>query len=227
MAEVKYKDKQGNEFTFKALSKGKTPDQIAALKFLFGLPIKEGCFKKEFLSPDGYMDLVRRKGTGAALKDRALSKLGIDLDQVKEIEPVCFEGFRYEYKNLQPYVAHNSDRYFSSMFEVTWLFFGNDQVYVFNHSFDTTDETVQDTTQEYFYKDITAFATKSDSWQKKVWIEKGKGCSKTSELTEKQINEDLFRIVVPGDAFSCAYKADESASSKIAAMKQKLRDKKQ
>ena len=107
------------------------------------------------------------------------------------------------------------------------MFFGEDQLYVYNHSFDTTDETRQDTTQEYFYKDVTAFATNSDSWQKKVWVQEGKGCSQTKELQDKQVNEELFRIVVPGEVFACAYSDDGTAVAKIAAMKQKLREKKQ
>ena len=74
---------------------------------------------------------------------------------------------------------------------------------------------------------MTSFATKSDSCQKKVWVMDGEGCTANKSKQDKQINEELFRIVVPGDAFECAYSDDGTALTKISAMKQKLREKKQ
>lgn len=228
MAEkIKYTDKQGNAVTLEELLKGKSPEQTKAIKFFHGIPIKEGCFKKEYLKGEAYLQIVREKQGKIDLKERALQKLGIDEDQVREIEPVCFEGFRDDHSKIRPYVGYVGDKVVSSMYEVTWLFFGDDQVYVYNHAFDTTDESLVDATQEYFYKDITAFATSSDSIQKKVWVVKKQGCS-TSRVSEtRTVNSELFRIVVPGEVFQCAYQDEGHSAKMISAMKQKLRDKKQ
>jgi hypothetical protein len=228
MAETAYTDKQGNEVSLSELLKGKNQEQIKAIKFFNGIPIEEGCFKKKYLTAEAYMAIVKSKLGQTDLKNRALQKLGLDEDQVKEIEPVCFEGFREGHSKINPLVAKVGNDYFSSMYEVTWLFFGDDQVYVYNHAFDTTDDSLIDTTQEYFYKDITAFATNSDSIQKKVWIVKSEGCSSSSRESEMaMVSSELFRIVVPGEVFQCAYQDEGSASQKISAMKQKLREKKQ
>ena len=221
-----YTDKEGNDVTLGELVKNKTADQVKALKFFQGIPISQGCFSKQYLSESEYQALVRAK-RGEGNRDRALKKLGIDEDQVREIAPVCFEGYRYEYSKLRPYTTFVEGSFYSSMYEVTWLFFGDDQVYVHNYAFDTTDNTVMDTTQEYFYKDITAFATRSDSVQRKLWIVKKDGCARTRESQSKNVETDMFRIVVPGEVFECAYRNVENASQQISAMKQKLREKKQ
>jgi hypothetical protein len=163
----------------------------------------------------------------ADLKQRALQKLGIDEDQVKEIEPVCFEGFREDHGKIHPYIGSAEGTVVSSMYEITWLFFGDEQVYVYNHAFDTTDDSLVDTTQEYFYADITAFATSSDSIQKKVWEVEEKGCSSSRISKMTTVNSELFRIVVPGEVFLCAYQDEGHAVQNISAMKQKLREKKQ
>jgi len=221
-----YTDKQGNQVSLDELLKGKTPDQVRALKFFHGIPVSEGCLKKGYMSEADYMQLVNRKQGESGLKQRALSKLGIDEDQVREIDPVCFQGFRFEFNKLHPYTSFMSMPV-SSMFETTWLFFGDEQVYVYNHAFDTTDETLVDTTQEYFYGDITAFATRSDSVQSKVWVVKSEGCTSSRVSAMKNVTTELFRIVVPGEVFECAFRDDGSAAKQVAAMKQKLREKKQ
>ena len=96
------------------------------------------------------------------------------------------------------------------------------QIYVYNYGFDTTDDSSADSTQEYFYSDVTSFAAKNESIEKKIWIVDGK----ESSLKSKTIASSLFRIIVPGDAFECAAFLDSTAKSKISAMKQKLREKK-
>lgn len=228
MADETYMDKQGNNVTLKELLKDKTEDQIKAIKFFKGIPINEGCFKKEYLHLDAYQKLVSTKAGDSSHKEHALQKLGLDEDQVCEIEPVCFEGYRYSYNKLEPYTGGVGDRFVSSMFETTWLFFGDEQVYMYNQSFDTTDSTLFQTTSEYFYSDITAFSTRSDNVERKIWFLEGSGCSseRVSKLTS--VNEELFRIVVPGEEFACAYNDDDgNTQKKVSAMKQKLREKKQ
>lgn len=225
---IKYTDKQGNAVTLEELLKGKSPEQTKAIKFFHGIPIKEGCFKKEYLKGEAYLQIVKEKQGKIDLKERALQKLGVDEDQVREIEPVCLVGFRDDHSKIKSYPGYFvGGTLVSSVYEVTWIFFGDDQVYVYNHAFDTTDESLVDATREYFYKDITAFATSSNSIQKKVWVVKEQGCS-TSRVSEmRMMNSELFRIVVPGEVFECAYRDQGHSAEMISAMKQKLRDKKQ
>jgi hypothetical protein len=228
MAEETYTDKQGNDVTLEELLKDRTEEQVKAIKFFKGIPINEGCFKKEYLSLDAYEKIISGKLGDSSLKEYALQKLGLDEDQVCEIEPVCFRGYRYAYTKLEPYTTGSDGRYVSSMYETTWLFFGDEQVYVYNHAFDTTDSTLFDTTSEYFYSDVTAFATRSDNVERKIWFLEGSGCSSERVSKSKSVNSELFRIVVPGEVFECAYDDDDDTTQKkVSAMKQKLREKKQ
>jgi hypothetical protein len=227
MADSKFTDKQGNEVSLDELLKGKTPEQIKALKFFSGTPIEEGCFSKKYLTQEAYMEIVSARLSQFDSKQRALAKLGLDEDQVKEIDPVCFTGFRYTHSTINPWFIKVGKEWCSSMWEITWLFFGNEQVFVYHHGFDTTDDSLVDTTQEYFYKDITAFATSSESSQKKVWEVKSEGCVSNRVSTMATTSTEVFRIVVPGEVFSCVYKEDSTSSQKISAMKQKLREMKQ
>jgi hypothetical protein len=222
----KFTDKQGNAVSLEELMKGKSPPQQEALKYFLGIPIKEGCFKKEYLTGETYLGLIQTRRDSLDLKERALQKLGIDEDEVTEIEPVCFEGFREDDKKMNPYVSYVGNQVVSSMYEVTWLFFGDEQLYLYHHAFDSTDDSIIDSTQEYFYKDITAFSTSSDSIQKKVWVVKESTCSSTRESEMRTLTSDLFRIVVPGEVFLCAYTDDGESTQRISAMKQKLREKK-
>ena len=221
-----YTDKQGDELTEKELFKDKSDDEVKALKFFCGIPIKSGCFKKEYLSIEGYQKLVDAKKGEIDFKEKAISKLGIDEDQCKEINPVSFEGPRYTYKKLQPLAKWIDGKFFSSMYEITWLFFGEEQVYVYNFAFDTTDATAQEKTQEYFYSDINAFATQSDNVEKKTWIVETTTCGSDVKQGKKMFNEDLFKIVVPGEAYECSFPNTDEDNQSVSAMKQKLRDSK-
>ena len=218
------KNKQDEEVTKEELLKDKNEEEQKALKFFSGIPISEACFKKTFLTGDGYMDLVKAKVGGTDFKEKALNKLGIDEDMAKEIDPVNFEDFRYEYPKLEPFLGFHEGKFYTSMWEITWLFFGEEQVYVYNYSFDTTDETIQEKTQEYFYTDITAFTTQSDSVVKKIWQIEKSGCSSNKEEVDKTTTSDIFKIVVPGEAYVCAYPGTEADDQSVSAMKQKLRD---
>ncbi|MDB2576437.1 hypothetical protein N9Z54_04450 [Planctomycetota bacterium] len=227
-----YTDKQGNVVGLQELLKGKKGKQLQALKLFHCIPISEGCFSKEYLTLAAYERIVDAKRDGLDLRRRAIEKLGIDEDQVREIDPICLEGYREFHDKINPYLADAIDgkgegSMVSSMYEVTWLFFGDEQVFVYNHGFDTTDDSLVDTTQEYFYQDITSFVTSSESVQKKIWNVNGEGCSSLRKSEMRMVNSELFRIVVPGETFTCAYHDDGDTARQISAMKQKLREKKQ
>lgn len=221
-----YTDKQGNSVVLKELLKGKTPDQEAALKFFQGIPVKQGCFSKKYLSAEEYSQIVRRRGASVS-KESALGALGLDEDEVNEIDPVMFEGYRYEHKDIKPYITEEESRIYSSMYQKTWLFFGDDQVYVYCVYFDTTDLSKEEQTLEYFYNDVTSFASQATTLERKVWMLEKKGSCSTHRVSHtRSICSELFKITVPGDSFLCAYTEASGAKEKIAAMKNKLREKK-
>jgi hypothetical protein len=225
----KIQDKSGHYVTEEELLKGRTEDQITSLKFLLQIGDSAGCFKMEYVLPEAYMAIVAKKAESYT-KSLALDALGVDEDQVQEIDPVCFQGFDFDFDPKYLYFSNNGA--FSSVYEVTWIFFGTEQVYVYRHLFDTTDDTSVDQTEEYFYKDIISFTTENKSVQENVLeVNVPSGCGKKEPqrtYSSKMVKSAKFKIGLPGESFRCSYsEGDGSVSSKVNAMKQKLREKKQ
>ena len=152
-----------------------------------------------------------------------MSKLGIDIDQVSEIDPVQLVGWVYGEGRRKKRGLDNVLR--SSGYQVTWLFFSSDQVYVYQHVFSTDEDARSERTEEFFYRDITSFSTESETVEFTQGVSGGGCTSKTEEqrLTE---NVEYFRLVVPGSSFRASILKSDYTQSSIRAMQQKLREKK-
>lgn len=233
MAQLTYLDRYGNNVTIEELIKNKSPSEQIAIRYFNSVPIKAGCFSKTFATDSDYLKIVNEQvGSLEDRKTRALSRLGVDEDQVCEIPPVCFQGFTTledDVKGIKnDWIRLNSNGHIvTPTKELTWLFFGNEQVFVYKVRIDTCDNSMKsERTQEYFYKDVTAFASSSDSVRTKVPNVK-KGCgTETVEYVDRNVDKESFRIVVPGEIFECPLSPEDDNESKISAMKQKLREKK-
>jgi hypothetical protein len=86
------------------------------------------------------------------------------------------------------------------------------------------DDKKNITTQEYFYRDITSFSTKSKTVEYTLY--KGGGCMGKSEGEIKTDNVDIFSLSVAGNNFTAAMTPSDDATKSIRAMQQKLREKK-
>jgi hypothetical protein len=198
--------------------KGRSEEQQKAI--LYFLNGTGGCLGKKACSDAEYDALVNAKLATTATKEQALEKLGVDVDQVKEIEPVRLEGWNYE-KQRTKRGGDNILR--SSGYQVTWLFFSANQVYAYQYQFAMDDDAKNVTTQEYFYKDITSFSTKSKTVEYNVFT--GGGCFGAKKET-KTDNVDVFSLSVAGDSFTAAMTPTDDTTKSIRAMQQKLREKK-
>jgi len=150
-------------------------------------------------------------------RERALEKLGIDEDQVKEIEPISFQNIRY-YNDLtdkRAYFKRGKDRKMrSSVYQANWLFFSDKQIFVCKINLSFTDDTIKDRTFEYFYKDITNISTE----EKSEYIQ---GVGNVPYID--------FKIIVPGASYECElYDSDKNEDNQrsIKAMRALLREKK-
>jgi hypothetical protein len=230
--EIKYEDRFLNTLSKEDLLKGKNPEEIIAIKY-FQYVDDGGCFGSKYISDEEFL-VIQNKAVGS-LEDRksqALNKLGIDIDQVSEIEPVGFQGYAWMADEIEA-MKKNYVRFpgaggvITPTKELTWLFFGDQQLFVYKCRVDMCDSQLRsEKTLEYFYKDITAFSTESSSHrEKKGTLENGCGSS-TWEYSDQTIQEEKFKIVVPGEVFSCAMSPEDDNDNKISGMKQKLRDKK-
>ena len=177
----------------------------------------DGCLSKT-ISDVQYDELVNATISKQDFKKKALDKIGLDESELKEIDPVLFEGWAYG-NNI--YHKRGKDgKVRSSAYQISWLFFNSTQVYLYQNTihFDKDDKEVL--TQEYFYKDITNFITSTDTVETPYWDPKQK------KFILENINSNRFALTVPGDKFYCSLEQNDYTERAIQAMKAKLREKK-
>ena len=195
--------------------KGRNADQQAVIRYFCNEP---ACLSKKPISDAEYEEIVKKYLNAQDFKKKALNKIGLDEDQVKEIEPIHFEGYVFGGNCLAK--RGDDGQYRSSEYQVSWLFFSDTQVYVYQNSFFLDEDGRKERTEEYFYKDITNFATSSDT-------------EETPEYDHKQdktvlvnVDTNRFAITVPGDKFYCSLEKNDYTERAIQGMKAKLREKK-
>ena len=147
-------------------TRGKTREQKRVIKYFQ----TAGCLSRA-MSDDEYDTLVATRLQAASNKEHALEVLGLDESQVQEIQPVCFHGYLYEdskieENNLILKKRGNDDEWRSSAYMVSWIFFGDHEVYFYQEVFcmDSLDGWVS--TDVYFYDDIVTMFV---DWVKVVY----------------------------------------------------------
>lgn len=195
------------------LCKGKTEDQKKVIRYRFG-----GLFVFGKMSDAEYDQHVQRVISGLNLKQRALNKIGLDEDQLKEIEPVFFEG----YSSDNAFIGKD-DKLRSTKYETAWLFFSDTQVYMYAYKMDMMSDDKKENTEEYFYRDITNFSTAAETIEA---FKTKNGCFSNEDKEKVNREFSSFGLIVPGDKFSCSTSNAKNLDQSINAMKQKLREKK-
>ena len=188
--------------------RGKSAEQTKVVEYLCK---QEGCLSKN-MSDDEYSKMVIRKRDSLNLRQRALNKIGLDEEEVSEIPPAVFEG--YVFKNAFAKKRANGS-WVSSAYQVAWLFFSSTQIYVYRYTFNMDEDKKTESTDEFFYRDVTSFSTSSETE-----VAHGLGDSKFEVETNK------FKMVVPGDKIFVSMDGVSDSEAIIQAMKQKLREKK-
>lgn len=195
--------------------KGRNEDQKAVIRYFCNDP---ACLSKKPISDAEYDQMVLAVLNSNDYKQKALNKIGLDEDQVKEIEPVHFEGFQFDKQSL---AKHGDDgKYRSSKYQVSWLFFSDTQVYLYQNTFNMDEDGKKEATEEYFYKDITNFSTSSDTVETPFYDKE------KMEDVLKNVDSNRFAITVPGDKFYCSLEQNDYTERAIQGMKAMLREKK-
>ncbi|OGL42980.1 MAG: hypothetical protein A2161_04655 [Candidatus Schekmanbacteria bacterium RBG_13_48_7] len=207
------------EQEIKKLCKGRTREQQAVIRyFLAG----GGCLSSS-ISDEDYESKVMTKVNQLDSKKRALQKIGLDETEVNEIEPVHFENYFFDVKTT--YAKWGKDRKWrSSAYQISWIFFSSSQLYIYQYTFHMDNDEKKEKTEEYFYKDVTSFSSTSETVEKEV-LDKV-SCNGQATYSIKNVHNDLFAIVVPGDKFFCSMTQSDYSERAIQGMKAKLREKK-
>lgn len=196
------------------LCKGKTEEQKKVIKYRHG-----GCLCFGKMTDAEYDQLVIKTMEGLNLKRKALNKIGLDEDELREIEPVFFHG----YSKDNTFIG-SDDLLRSTWYETAWLFFSDTQVYMYTYRWDMESDSKRESSEEYFYKDITNFSSSAETIET-FRIKTGcNGKEKSREKVNREFSQ--FGLVVPGDKFYCSTSGVKNADSSVSAMKQKLREKK-
>jgi hypothetical protein len=199
--------------------KGRTDDQKKVINYFLE---PDGCLSNK-ISDEEYDQMVRNILASLNLKQKALDKIGIDESQVNEIPPCEFHHWHYE--KDKTYSKYGKDGiYRTSAYQVSWLFFSDLQVYVYQYTFNMDEDGKKERTEEYFWKDITNFSTTTESVE--IVYTVNKGFMSESEEIRKTVDRDIFKLIVPGDAFASDIARDDDAENKVKGMKNKLREKK-
>lgn len=199
--------------------KGKNSEQQAIIKFFYGAD--GGCMSTG-MTPQQYLEKVYNKTEMLDTKQMALRKLSIDEEEVQEIAPVTFEGFVFNDKVDNLVTRAFNNMWVSSEYMITWLFFGEREVFIYQYTFNMTSDSKKENTMQYFYQDVTNFSASSETFQKVV--AESSGCTSDAQYTQVSVDADEFKIVVPGDVLRCSMTPSPNTDESIRGMRNKLRE---
>lgn len=201
------------------LLRGKNSEQQAIIKFFYGA--SGGCMSSG-MTVEEYRQKVQARLSTLETKKMALKKLGIDEEEVQEIAPVTFEGYVFNDKIDNLVARASTNTWVSSEYMITWLFFGEREVFIYQYSFSMTSDSKKENTMQYFYQDVTNFTASSETYQKLV--AESSGCMGGTTYMQASANADEFKIVVPGDTLRCSMTPTDSTDAAIRGMRNKLRE---
>lgn len=140
--------------------RGRTSDQKKVIKYFNSAGILGAILR---ISDAAFDEILRGKINACRqwINARALNVHGMDADEVKETTPILVENYSPDSRFFKMF----TDLTFrASEYQMTYLMFGEKQMYAYSHTFDLTSENTTEHTREYFYEDITNV----DVTQKKI-----------------------------------------------------------
>lgn len=202
--------------------KGKTKEQKKVIKYFSDSGCASGA-----MSDEDYDALIATRMQAFNYKQKALDSLCIDESQVSEIPPVCFHGYVFEDARLEAsgtpiYSKRGADEEWrSSAYMITWIFFGDDEVFYYQEVFCMDSFSGWSMTDEFFYRDIVNFYTITNLSEELLI----RGCLGRDSVRLQRATHS-FAIAVPDQTKLCTLDFTERNIGIVQGMKNKLRDKK-
>jgi len=131
--------------------RGKTSEQKKIIKYFMSTGILGAIFK---ISDHEYEKILESKVSeyGSKIANRALEVHGIDANEVRETSPIRIENY---YAGSRYFKMFRDLTFRTSEYQMTYLMFGEKQMYAYSNRFDLTSKDTTEQTREYFYEDIT------------------------------------------------------------------------
>lgn len=148
------------------------------------------------------------------LKSRALKKLGIDEDEISEVQPITFGG--YDYQGADRRKEGKDKKWRSNVYKAVMIFFSQNEMHCYTLRFKTTEQEQVEETDVFFYQDIVSASTTSNT----ETITVGK--------KQKTVNIEAFKLTTKGgNAIIVNLLNAADAQNSVNAMRALLREKKQ
>jgi len=140
--------------------RGRTPEQKKIIKYFSSTGIMGAIFKISDSAFDGILG-AKVNECRSWINARALNVHGMDADEVKETTPILVENYATDSRFFKIF---RDLTFRASEYQMSYLLFGEKQMYAYSHTFDLTSANTTERTREYFYEDITDV----DVTQKKI-----------------------------------------------------------
>lgn len=177
----------------------------------------DGCLATMgMMKPEDYYQYCVEKRRSLNLKEKALKKLGIEEEEVKEVTPLIVWGFKPD-ENVR-WLYRLGNIALSPTVETTFMFFSESRVYLYNYSFNTISGAKKESSDEFSYRDIVNISTIEETVEKR-------GGKKGKEIFTTTFT--MLALTVPGDKMIFGCINDEDTERMVKAVKQKLREKKE
>lgn len=151
---------------------------------------------------------------------QALSKLGLDRDELGSVEPLVVSGYRFTGLPLGTIAKQEkgSTKWRSPLGEVAVIIFSDDVLHSYKRIFSFVDPSFKgEETDEYFYKDVVSISTKSE-------VEQLPGIGKFAATVSY---ESLTLTTSGGTSVKCSiYKSDEKVERALGAARTLVKEKK-
>jgi hypothetical protein len=199
--------------------RGRTADQKYVIRYLiFGKGCSNAIWKMIYGLNDARFDqILTARVRDFNVFQMALMRLGLDVDQITEIDPVMTDNYAFGDSVL---TKIGDDFVFrASHYQMSCLLFSSEQVYLYSVTFSLIDNDIKEHTEEYFYQDVTSVAT----FYNVTSLQYVSGCFGL-DVRWIDVPRYHFWLAVPGDSFACAMRPENEPQ--IKAMTAKLREKK-
>ena len=150
------------------------------------------------------------------LKKKALERLGIDEDEVKEVQPISFGDYCFDY-GLDYVAKQGKDgKWRSNFYKTAIIFFSQNELHSYVLTFCTTQTLEKEQTDVYFYQDIVSVSTSSKIQKVEIGDDKYSFSTEEFTLTTKGGNSITVNVENVSDI-----------QSSVNAMRALLKEKKQ
>ena len=168
---------------------------------------------KKLMTDAEFEKLVDEKIKAMNVAQLGLEKLGLDIEQIKEINPIVLKDKVINNSSLTVRNKKNNSVH-SSTQHVTYLYFTDEQLFVYKIQFDMCCNMQEEWASEFFYKDICDVS----SYTRKNVLK--------AENVEYEYSLVSFEIIATNSKIGFDLDGANENVDSIQAMKQKIREKK-